>query len=91
MRRFRRLDKHEMIGPGDEVIFGGARRHPEVKGGYQCRRSEMGSDHVGYHHQFILSRVLQEIPDRHAKAWLEYGINLRKGAFDISQMPEENK
>ena len=25
------------------------------------------------------------------KAWLEYGINLRKGAFDISQMPEENK
>ena len=21
------------------------------------------------------------------KAWLEYGINLRKGAFDISQMP----
>lgn len=23
------------------------------------------------------------------KAWLEYGINLRKGAFDISQMPEE--
>jgi uncharacterized protein YndB with AHSA1/START domain len=22
------------------------------------------------------------------KAWLEYGINLRKGAFDISQMPE---
>jgi len=24
------------------------------------------------------------------KAWLEYGINLRKGAFDISQMPVEN-
>jgi uncharacterized protein YndB with AHSA1/START domain len=24
------------------------------------------------------------------KAWLEYGINLRKGAFDISQMPEKN-
>jgi len=23
------------------------------------------------------------------KAWLEYGINLRKGAFDISQMPEK--
>jgi uncharacterized protein YndB with AHSA1/START domain len=23
------------------------------------------------------------------KAWLEYGINLRKGAFDISQMPKE--
>lgn len=22
------------------------------------------------------------------KAWLEYGINLRKGAFDISQIPE---
>ena len=24
------------------------------------------------------------------KAYLEYGINLRKGAFDISQMPEVN-
>jgi uncharacterized protein YndB with AHSA1/START domain len=24
------------------------------------------------------------------KAWLEYGINLRKGAFDISQMPEKS-
>jgi uncharacterized protein YndB with AHSA1/START domain len=23
------------------------------------------------------------------KAWLEYGVHLRKGAFDISQMPEE--
>jgi hypothetical protein len=23
------------------------------------------------------------------KAWLEYGINLRKGAFDMSQMPKE--
>jgi len=23
------------------------------------------------------------------KAWLEYGINLRKGAFDASQMPEK--
>ena len=23
------------------------------------------------------------------KAWLEYGINLRRGAFDISQMPEK--
>jgi uncharacterized protein YndB with AHSA1/START domain len=22
------------------------------------------------------------------KAWLEYGINLRKGAFDLSQMPQ---
>ena len=25
------------------------------------------------------------------KAYLEYGINLRKGAFDPSQMPEKNK
>jgi uncharacterized protein YndB with AHSA1/START domain len=25
------------------------------------------------------------------KAYLEYGINLRKGAFDLSQMPESNK
>jgi uncharacterized protein YndB with AHSA1/START domain len=25
------------------------------------------------------------------KAYLEYGINLRKGAFDISQMPAKNK
>lgn len=24
------------------------------------------------------------------KAYMEYGINLRKGAFDISQMPEKN-
>jgi hypothetical protein len=24
------------------------------------------------------------------KAYLEYGINLRKGAFDISQMPEKS-
>ena len=24
------------------------------------------------------------------KAWMEYGINLRKGAFDLSQMPEKN-
>ncbi len=24
------------------------------------------------------------------KAWLEYGIHLRKGAFDPSQMPEKN-
>lgn len=24
------------------------------------------------------------------KAYLEYGINLRRGAFDISQMPEKN-
>jgi uncharacterized protein YndB with AHSA1/START domain len=23
------------------------------------------------------------------KAWLEYGVHLRKGAFDISQMPEK--
>ena len=23
------------------------------------------------------------------KAWMEYGINLRKGAFDLSQMPEK--
>jgi uncharacterized protein YndB with AHSA1/START domain len=25
------------------------------------------------------------------KAYLEYGINLRKGAFDISQMPKEKE
>jgi len=25
------------------------------------------------------------------KAYLEYGINLRKGAFDISQMPQEER
>ena len=25
------------------------------------------------------------------KAYLEYGINLRKGAFDLSQMPKEGK
>lgn len=25
------------------------------------------------------------------KAYLEYGINLRQGAFDPSQMPEEGK
>jgi uncharacterized protein YndB with AHSA1/START domain len=25
------------------------------------------------------------------KAWLEYGINLRKGAFDISQMPTKEQ
>ncbi len=25
------------------------------------------------------------------KAWMEFGINLRRGAFDLSQMPEENR